>query len=195
MNQMNDQDLHIPPAAVALAYVLSPTHDAVLMAHHLTDTIDPSFGRLNGCDAVIEGHETPAAAARRAIRTLTGLEPTVLVPRGVVHWSGYGDEQRGLMGFVFLCTAYQGLQRRDGPEIRLRWVPLDELLETQQWPLWPGDHHILPLAFDYDPRPFFGVMPYHNGVPCGWSFERLPIGARSSQMDGSDPLLTEEPED
>jgi 8-oxo-dGTP diphosphatase len=29
------------------------------------------------------------------------------------------------------------------------------------------------LMFDDDPRAFHGVMPYKDGKPVGWRFERL----------------------
>ena len=38
--------------------------------------------------------------------------------------------------------------------------------------MWEGDRHFLPLVLDNDPRTFHGVMPYSNGRPTGWTFER-----------------------
>jgi 8-oxo-dGTP diphosphatase len=64
----------------------------------------------------------------------------------------------------------------------LAWIPVDRLLaacsddpderERADLPMWEGDRFFLPLVFDDDPRPFNGVMPYSNGRPAHWSFER-----------------------
>lgn len=162
-----------------LTYVLNPDQDKVLLVHHLADEGDPSYGRLNGFDGPILPHEQPAQAARRAVREHSGLEPQILYFRGIVHWSGFGPDQRGTVGMVFLCPQFRGVLRNDQAARRLRWIPLDELMVNPQWPLWPGDQHIMPLVFDTDPRPFFGVMPYDSGAPAAWYAERLPVGARA----------------
>jgi N-methylhydantoinase A len=44
--------------------------------------------------------------------------------------------------------------------------------DAAQLPMWEGDRYFLPLVFDNDPRTFHGVMPYKNGRPESWSFER-----------------------
>jgi len=52
----------------------------------------------------------------------------------------------------------------------LEWVKRNDLMTL---PMWEGDRHFLPLVFDDDPRPFHGVMPYHDGRMQSWSFTRL----------------------
>ncbi|MDW8482050.1 MAG: hypothetical protein RML14_09330 [Meiothermus sp.] len=66
---------------------------------------------------------------------------------------------------------WQGQPRPASPEGKLVWVPT-ELLLRQELPMWPGDHHFLPLVFDDDPRPFHGVMPYKDGRVVFWSYSR-----------------------
>ncbi len=39
--------------------------------------------------------------------------------------------------------------------------------------MWEGDRFFLPLVFDDDPRIFHGLMPYENGRPLSWHYERL----------------------
>ena len=52
----------------------------------------------------------------------------------------------------------------DGP---LEWVDVSRVLEL---PLWEGDRFFLPLVFDFNARPFHGVMPYLNGKPTAWRY-------------------------
>ena len=52
----------------------------------------------------------------------------------------------------------------------LDWYPIDQLA---QLPMWEGDRHFLHLVFDDDPRVFHGYMPYKNGRPLSWHYERI----------------------
>jgi 8-oxo-dGTP diphosphatase len=64
----------------------------------------------------------------------------------------------------------------------LAWIPITRVLQAcsddpaerdaAQLPMWEGDRYFLPLVFDEDPRVFHGIMPYKNGQPESWSFER-----------------------
>lgn len=48
-------------------------------------------------------------------------------------------------------------------------VPVADLASR---PMWDSDHEWLPMVFDEDARPFFGVMPYAGEEMLGWSFRR-----------------------
>ena len=41
------------------------------------------------------------------------------------------------------------------------------------FPLWEGDRFFLPLVFDPTFPKFYGVLPYRDGRPVGWSFSLL----------------------
>ena len=69
-----------------------------------------------------------------------------------------------------LFRSYSGTPLKRNEEGDLAWHPLADLARL---PMWEGDRHFLPLVFDGDPRIFHGYMPYKNGVPVGWEYERI----------------------
>ena len=106
---------------------------------------------------------------RREIVEEAGIECTELTLRGTLDWPDFGKAGEVWLGFIFLVTRYEDTPRECNPEGTLEWVELDRLDEL---PMWEGDRHFLPLLFDADPRPFYGVMPYRDGRMQSWSYSR-----------------------
>jgi 8-oxo-dGTP diphosphatase len=83
---------------------------------------------------------------------------------------------------MFIIDGWIGDPLSTNVEGDLAWISISRVLqacsddhaerEAAQLPMWEGDRFFLPLVFDDDPRTFHGVMPYKNGQPESWSFER-----------------------
>ncbi|MCS7058468.1 MAG: 8-oxo-dGTP diphosphatase [Meiothermus sp.] len=159
------------PILATLGFVLSPDRRSVLLVYRDARPEDPAFGKYNGLGGKLEPGEDVASGMRREIQEEAGLEAQELVLRGTLSWPGFGKGGEDWFGFIFLVPRWQGQPRPASPEGKLVWVPT-ELLLRQELPMWPGDHHFLPLVFDDDPRPFHGVMPYKDGRVVFWSYSR-----------------------
>jgi 8-oxo-dGTP diphosphatase len=70
---------------------------------------------------------------------------------------------------MFRADTYAGTEHGGNEEGTLEWVPIEKLASV---PMWESDHLWLPMVFDDDPRPFFGVMPYDGGTMLDWSYQR-----------------------
>ena len=97
------------------------------------------------------------------------MECTQMALRGTINWKGFGPEGEDWLGFIFLVTGYSGTAKQRNEEGDLIWYPLANL---EHLPMWEGDSYFLPLVFDADPRIFHGVMPYKNGRPVAWEYNR-----------------------
>jgi 8-oxo-dGTP diphosphatase len=73
---------------------------------------------------------------------------------------------------VFVVESWTGEVPERNDEGPLAWVPRSQVLDPAALPMWEGDRFFLPLVFDDDPRAFHGVMPYAQGRPTGWRYER-----------------------
>ena len=138
------------PIVATLGYVLAPAGDRVLMIHRNARAHDQHLGKYNGLGGKLDRHEDVHAGMTREIREEAGIECEALSLRGTINWPGFGKGGEDWLGFIFL-------------------VERSRLLEL---PLWEGDRHFLPLVFDGDPRPFHGVMPYHQGRMQSWRYSR-----------------------
>lgn len=158
------------PIVATLGYILSPDGRQVLMIHRNARADDEHLGKYNGLGGKLDRDEDVVAGFRREIREEAGIECEELGLRATISWPGFGRNGEDWLGFVFLVRRYRGTVLERNPEGTLEWVPLERLMEL---PMWEGDRHFLPLLFDDDPRPFHGVMPYHNGRPQSWTYSRL----------------------
>ena len=158
------------PVLATLGYVLSPDGKRVLMIHRNSRPDDSHLGKYNGLGGKLERNEDIISCMRREIREEAGIECESLRLRGTVNWPGFGKDGEDWFGFIFLIERYTGTPLTANAEGALEWIEMDRLGDL---PLWEGDRHFLPLVFDSDPRAFHGVMPYENGRPTGWSFERV----------------------
>ncbi len=171
------------PIIGTLGYILSPDRRFVLMIHRNARSEDQAFGKYNGLGGKMERDEDVAACMKREIREEAGIEVTAMRLRGTISWPGFGPNGEDWLGFVFLINEFVGEPVMRNHEGVLEWTPLQRLLnacstdpqtrDRAALPMWPGDRYFLPLVFDDDPRPFYGVMPYENGQPVSWRYTRL----------------------
>jgi 8-oxo-dGTP diphosphatase len=119
---------------------------------------------------------------RREIREEAGIDVTSMRLRGIVSWPGFGPNGEDWLSPMFIIDGWTGDPVSTNVEGDLAWIPISRVLQAcsddpakrdaAQLPMWEGDRYFLPLVFDEDPRVFHGIMPYKNGQPESWSFER-----------------------
>ncbi|MEB3224158.1 MAG: 8-oxo-dGTP diphosphatase [Candidatus Sericytochromatia bacterium] len=160
------------PIVGTLGYVLSPDGAEVLLIHRNARPNDAHLGKWNGLGGKMDPGESVAACMRREIAEEAGLTVTEMALRGTVSWPGFGQAGEDWLGFIFLVRGFSGTPFTENVEGTLAWQPVGRLLDGSL-PLWEGDRHFLPLVFDADPRHFHGVMPYQDGRPTRWSYDRL----------------------
>jgi 8-oxo-dGTP diphosphatase len=157
------------PILATLGYVLSADGKRVLMIHRNKRPNDYHYGKYNGLGGRLEPNEDIVTGMRREIQEESGLIADKLVLRGTISWPGFGKHGEGWFGFIFRIESWHGEPHEGNGEGTLEWVPLDSLATL---PLWPSDHHFLPMVFDTDPRPFHGFMPWKDGKMLSWSYQR-----------------------
>ena len=165
-----------------LAYIINRERSEVLLIHRNKRSHDEHLGKWNGLGGKLETHEDLASGIRREIREEAGIEVTSMTMRGTVSWPGFGPNGEDWFSPLFLIDGWVGDPASSNDEGDLEWIALERILqachpdeqmrEAAALPMWEGDRYFLPLVFDDDPRPFHGVMPYSNGQPPSWTFER-----------------------
>ena len=159
------------PIVATLGFVHDTVRDRVLLIHRGRRPGDAHAGKVNGLGGKLETEESIPQGMRREIREESGIEVVRMEFRGSVNWPGFGKGGEDWLGFLFRITAWTGEPLTETEEGELRWHPLADLLGGDL-PMWEGDRHFIPLVFDADPRPFHGIMPYRDGRPVSWSFDR-----------------------
>lgn len=172
------------PILGTLGYLWDRSTDTVLMVHRIGRSHDEQFGKWNGLGGKVERDEDVAAGMRREIREEAGVEVTSMRLRGTISWPGFGPNGEDWLGFVFLVDGWDGTPPERNDEGDLAWIPRARLVaacsddETERdaadLPMWDGDRFFLPMVFDDTADAFHGVMPYSNGRPTDWRFERWP---------------------
>jgi len=157
------------PIVATLGYVLTPDRRSVLLIHRNARPDDAHLGKYNGLGGKLESNEDVVTGMRRELREEANIEALTLTLRGTVSWPGFGPQGEAWLGFLFVITHFRGEPLARNPEGTLTWEPVASLL-AGVLPLWPGDHHFLPLVFSPDPRQFHGVMPYRDGQPVSWHY-------------------------
>lgn len=168
------------PIIGTLAYIVEDNR--VLLVHRNRRSDDQHLGKWNGLGGKLEPGEDLAAGVRRELLEEAGVHVTAMSLRGTVSWPGFGPNGEDWLGAVFLVTAFTGTPNKNNPEGDLEWIPLSRLItacdddesvrDSAALPMWEGDRFFLPLVFDGDPRVFHGVMPYSDGRPTAWRYER-----------------------
>jgi 8-oxo-dGTP diphosphatase len=158
------------PILATLGYVMSPDKTQVLLIHRNARPDDQHLGKYNGLGGKVEPGEDVVSGMRRELREEADIEATALTLRGTISWPGFGKGGEDWLGFLFVITAFSGDPPARNSEGELEWVHHERMLDL---PLWPGDHHFLPLVFSDDPRQFHGVMPYQDGQPLSWSYSLI----------------------
>jgi 8-oxo-dGTP diphosphatase len=160
------------PIVGTLGYVLSPDRSRVLLVHRNARPEDEHLGKYNGLGGKLDAHEGVTEGLRRELMEEAGLTVTSMTLRGTVSWPGFGKNGEDWLGFIFLIDGFSGEAPDHNAEGTLSWETITGLL-SGALPVWEGDRHFLPLVFDEDPRAFHGVMPYRDGRPVSWRYERL----------------------
>lgn len=159
------------PILGTLGYVLSADKKSVLLIHRNARPEDQHLGKYNGLGGKLERGESVTAGMKREILEESGLTVISLRLRGTVNWPGFGKNGEDWLGFIFVIDGFDSKPLTQNAEGTLTWEPIEKLL-AGELPVWEGDKHFLPLVFDADPRAFHGVMPYQDGRPVGWEWER-----------------------
>jgi 8-oxo-dGTP diphosphatase len=157
------------PIIGTLGYILSPDRLQTLLVYRNARASDPHLGKYNGLGGKMKAGEDVVSCMTREIREESGLDCTRMQLRGTINWNGFGAEGEDWLGFVFLITEFSGTVRQRNEEGDLIWYPIADLAHL---PMWEGDRYFLPLVFDTDSRIFHGVMPYKNGRPVAWHYNR-----------------------
>lgn len=170
------------PIIGTLAYVYDEPADRVLLVHRVARAHDEQLGKWNGLGGKVENNEDVAAGMRRELREEADIEVTSMLLRGTISWPGFGPDGEDWLGFIFLITAWIGTPPLSNEEGPLHWVAREQVMQAcadeadvrsaSGLTFWDGDRHFLPLLFDQDPRQFHAVMPYADGQPVDWKFER-----------------------
>lgn len=160
------------PILGTLGYILSPDRTQTLLIHRNARPEDEHLGKYNGLGGKLDPTESITEGMIREIREEAGIEVTEMALRGTISWPGFGKHGEDWFGFIFLITGWTGECATANVEGTLSWEPVERLL-SGELPVWEGDKFFMPLVFDADPRAFHGVMPYAEGRPTGWRFDRL----------------------
>jgi 8-oxo-dGTP diphosphatase len=152
-----------------LGYLLSPDRRQVLMIRRDTRPDDVHFGYYNGLGGTLVPDEDVMAGMRREIREEAGLECGPLELAGTVSWPGFGRNGENWFGFLFRVPTWSGTPLTGNDEGSLHWVDVADVLAGAV-PMWESDRHFLPLVFADEPRPFHGVMPFHQGKAVSWEY-------------------------
>lgn len=170
------------PIVGTLAYLWDHPSDRVLLIRRNARPDDDHYGKVNGLGGKVEPDESVVAGVRRELDEEAGVELTELTLRGTITWTNFGQRGEEWLGFVFLVTGWRGTPPATNDEGTLEWVARRDLLRAcgaddeeaaNQFPMWPGDRHFVPLVFDDDPRTFHGTMPYDGDRPRSWTYERI----------------------
>jgi 8-oxo-dGTP diphosphatase len=172
--------MRFTPIVGTLAYLWDQERDEVLIIRRNARLDDDHYGKVNGLGGKLEVDEDIVTGARREVMEESGLHADALSLRGTVTFSDFGPKREQWLVFVFVATQWQGDPRTSNDEGTLEWVDRGVLLSAatggehaEQFPMWPGDKHFLPLVFDDEPRAFHGTMPYDANQPVSWSYVRL----------------------
>lgn len=160
------------PICGSLAYLWDRPTDRVLLVHRNARPDDEHLGLYNGLGGKLEARESIVDNVRRELREEAGVELTSFALRGTVTWANFGPDGEDWLGFIFLVDGWTGDIPASNEEGDLEWVDRSKVVNLDL-PMWPGDRYFLPLVFDGDPRPFHGTMPYADGQPTGWHYERI----------------------
>lgn len=158
------------PIIGTLGFILSLDRQQVLLIHRQGRPDDYHSGKFNGLGGKMKPNESVSQCMEREIHEEAGIRCTSMELRGTINWTDFGPHDEDWLGFIFLITTFSGTVKTHNEEGILNWHPIDQLGDL---PMWPGDKHFLPLVFDGDPRPFHGVMPYRDGQPVSWDFQRF----------------------
>ena len=158
------------PIVATLGFILSHDKTQTLLVHRNGREDDQHRGKFNGLGGKLQPHEDIAGCMRREIKEEAGIDCLKMRLRGTINWSNFGKHGENWLGFIFVIDNFCGTPFSKNVEGSLSWHQIKDL---HTLPMWPGDRHFLPLVFDDNPAVFHGSMPYQDGNPVSWQFERI----------------------
>ena len=158
------------PIVGTLGYILSQDRKKTLLIHRNSRHNDHHLDKYNGLGGKMLSNEDVVSCLRREILEEAGIECKEIILRGTINWTGFGPEGENWLGFIFRIDRFSGTPFTSNEEGSLSWVPIDDL---DKLPMWEGDRYFLKLVFDDDPKLFHGYMPYRDGRPLSWNYERI----------------------
>jgi 8-oxo-dGTP diphosphatase len=158
------------PIVGTLGYILSRDRKKILLIHRNLRHNDHHLDKYNGLGGKMLPNEDVVSCLRREIFEEAGIKCEDIILRGTINWTGFGPEGENWLGFIFRIDRFSGTPFTSNEEGSLSWVPIDDL---DKLPMWEGDRYFLQLVFDDDPKLFHGYMPYRDGRPISWHYERI----------------------
>ena len=158
------------PIVGTLGYILSRDRKETLLIHRNLRHNDHHLDKYNGLGGKMLPNEDVVSCLRREIFEEAGIKCEDIILRGTINWTGFGPEGENWLGFIFRIDRFSGTPFTSNEEGSLSWVPIDDL---DKLPMWEGDRYFLKLVFDDDPKLFHGYMPYRDGRPLSWNYERI----------------------
>ena len=158
------------PIVGTLGYILSRDRKKILLIHRNLRHNDHHLDKYNGLGCKMLPNEDVVSCLRREIFEEAGIKCEDIILRGTINWTGFGPEGENWLGFIFRIDRFSGTPFTSNEEGSLSWVPIDDL---DKLPMWEGDRYFLKLVFDDDPKLFHGYMPYRDGRPLSWDYERI----------------------
>jgi len=158
------------PIVGTLGYILSRDRKKILLIHRNLRHNDHHLDKYNGLGGKMLPNEDVVSCLRREIFEEAGIKCEDIILRGTINWTGFGPEGENWLGFIFRIDRFSGTPFTSNEEGSLSWVPIDDL---DKLPMWEGDRYFLQLVFDDDPKLFHGYMPYRDGRPLSWNYERI----------------------
>ena len=158
------------PIIGTLGYILSRDRKKTLLIHRNVRHDDHHLYKYNGLGGKMLPNEDVVTCLRREIYEEAGIKCDKILLRGTINWTGFGPGGENWLGFIFRIDRYSGTPFTSNEEGVLNWTPIDSLHKLS---MWEGDRFFLPLVFDDDPKIFHGYMPYNDGRPLSWDYERI----------------------
>lgn len=149
---------------------MSEDRKHTLLVHRSKRENDEHLGKYNGLGGKMLPGEDIVSCIRREILEEAGIHCSQIHLRGTINWTSFGRNGEDWFGFIFRIDSFTGTPFKENKEGTLSWKPIAKI---SQLPMWPGDKYFLPLVFDDQPGIFHGYMPYKNGHPLSWTYERL----------------------
>ena len=158
------------PIVGTLGYILSPDRKKTLLIHRNLRHDDHHLDKYNGLGGKMLPNEDVVSCLRREIFEEAGIKCEDIIMRGTINWTGFGPEGENWLGFIFRIDLFSDTPFTSNEEGSLSLVPIEDL---DKLPMWEGDRYFLQLVFDDDPKLFHGYMPYRDGRPLSWDYERI----------------------
>lgn len=162
--------MHYQPIIGTLGFIMSADRQQTLLVHRNARTDDDHYNKFNGLGGKMMPGEDIMSCMKREIREEAGIECLDTILRGTINWTGFGPSGEDWLGFIFRIDSFSGTPHSLNEEGVLDWHNISDL---ENLPMWEGDRFFLPLVFDNDPRIFHGFMPYQDGKPVSWEYQRL----------------------